>query len=135
VLPADADLNSATSGFKNFGQFVAAVNVSKNLGIPFADLKANMTGLKLDGQPSGKAATSLGGAIRLLKGDADPMAEAQRATADAEAEIGESSASTPTRTASTNTATKTPITATAPAASGAAKAGQKPVGQSANASR
>jgi hypothetical protein len=112
------------------------VNVSKNLGIPFADLKANMTGLKLDGQPSGKAATSLGGAIRLLKGDADPMAEAQRATADADAEIGESSISTPSRTASTTAAvTKTPVSATTPAPSGAAKASKKPVGQSANATR
>jgi hypothetical protein len=134
VLPADADLNSATSGFKNFGQFVAAVNVSKNLGIPFADLKANMTGLKLDGQPTGKASTSLGGAIRLLKGDADPMAEAQRATAEADAEIGESS-TPPTRTASTTAAAKTPVSTTTPPATGAAKTTKKPVGQSASAAR
>ena len=37
-------VNVAAQGFKNFGQFVAAVHVSNNLGIPFADLKARMTG-------------------------------------------------------------------------------------------
>jgi hypothetical protein len=30
-LPAGADLMTAASGFKNLGQFVAAVNVSNNL--------------------------------------------------------------------------------------------------------
>jgi len=38
------DLKTAISGFKNDGQFMAAVNVSKNLQIPFADLKAKMMG-------------------------------------------------------------------------------------------
>ena len=38
------DLKTALTGFKNDGQFMAAVNVSKNLGIPFADLKAKMMG-------------------------------------------------------------------------------------------
>jgi hypothetical protein len=38
------DLKTAVTGFKNDGQFMAAVNVSKNLGIPFADLKAKMMG-------------------------------------------------------------------------------------------
>ena len=37
-------VNVAAQGFRNFGQFVAAVHVSNNLGIPFADLKARMTG-------------------------------------------------------------------------------------------
>ena len=38
------DLKTALTGFKNDGQFMAAVNASKNLGIPFADLKAKMMG-------------------------------------------------------------------------------------------
>jgi hypothetical protein len=38
LLPAGTDLQSAASGFKNLGEFVAAVHVSHNLGIPFADL-------------------------------------------------------------------------------------------------
>jgi hypothetical protein len=47
----DVDLNGATSGFRNLGQFVAAVNVSNNHQIAFADLKAAMTGLDIKGQP------------------------------------------------------------------------------------
>jgi hypothetical protein len=133
VLPADTDLNNATAGFKNFGQFVAAVNVSRNLGIPFADLKANVTGVKLDGQPTGKASTSLGGAIRVLKGDADPMGEAQRATAEAEAEIGEGTA--PSRTTPATAAKAPAATGTSTAASGTPKTRKKPVGQSADATR
>src|SRR5437016_3734593 len=39
---AGADVVTAASGFRNLGQFVAAVNVSHNLGIPFADLKTQM---------------------------------------------------------------------------------------------
>jgi PPE-repeat protein len=47
-------------GFKNYGQYVAAQNISQNLGIPFADLKAKMTGAN---------AVSLGRAIRDLRPD------------------------------------------------------------------
>ena len=39
LLPAGTDLQTAASGFKNLGQFVAAVHVSHNLGIPFDQLK------------------------------------------------------------------------------------------------
>lgn len=41
-LPAGTNLTLAASGFRNLGQFVAAVNVSNNLGIPFAELKTRM---------------------------------------------------------------------------------------------
>ena len=41
-LPAGTNLTLASSGFRNLGQFVAAVNVSNNLGIPFAQLKTRM---------------------------------------------------------------------------------------------
>ena len=41
-LPAGTNLTTAAAGFRNLGQFVAAVNVSNNLGIPFADLKTRM---------------------------------------------------------------------------------------------
>jgi hypothetical protein len=39
LLPAGTDLQTAASGFKNLGQFVAAVHVSHNLDIPFDQLK------------------------------------------------------------------------------------------------
>jgi len=132
VLPANADLNNATAGFKNFGQFVAAVNVSRNIGIPFADLKAGVTGVKLDWQPTGKPVTSLGGAIRMLKADADPMGEAQRATEEAEVEIGDSAATT---TATRTPAAKATSAATAAPVTGGTKTPKKPVGQSASAAR
>jgi hypothetical protein len=41
-LPAGTDLTLAAAGFRNLGQFVAAVNVSNNLGIPFSQLKTRM---------------------------------------------------------------------------------------------
>lgn len=44
LLPAGTNLKTASSGFRNQGQFIAALHVSKNLDIPFNDLKARMTG-------------------------------------------------------------------------------------------
>ena len=41
-LPAGTNLTLAAADFRNLGQFVAAVNVSNNLGIPFMDLKTRM---------------------------------------------------------------------------------------------
>jgi hypothetical protein len=75
-------LKADASGFKNFGQFVAAVHVSQNLGIPFSDLQAKMTG------PN---AVSLGKAIQELKPDTDAKSEAKRATKQANDELKETS--------------------------------------------
>ena len=58
MLPAGMDLKTAAGGFKNQGQFIAALHVSKNLGIPFTDLKSKMTGSNPE---------SLGQAIHDLK--------------------------------------------------------------------
>src|SRR5437870_1692851 len=35
LLPAGTDLKTAANGFKNQGQFIATLHVSKNLNIPF----------------------------------------------------------------------------------------------------
>ena len=72
MLPPGATVTDASAGFKNWGQFVAAVHVSNNLGIPFADLKAAMTGIPvgtLPGMPPPVTTTpmSLGQAIQSLK--------------------------------------------------------------------
>jgi hypothetical protein len=88
VLPANTDVNLATAGFKNFGQFQAAVNASKNTGIKFADLKAAMTGTTLAGESTGKPSVSLGRAIQQLKPGVDATTEAQVAQTQANAEIG-----------------------------------------------
>ena len=59
LLPPGTTVQDASAGFKNWGQFVAAVHVSNNLSIPFADLKTQMTG------PN---PLSLGQSIQTLKG-------------------------------------------------------------------
>ena len=58
LLPSGMTLANAATGFKNQGQFIAALHVSQNLNIPFAQLKAEMTGTDHD---------SLGQAIHQLQ--------------------------------------------------------------------
>jgi len=43
LLPSGMTLADASNGFKNHGQFIAALHVSKNLNIPFDQLKARIT--------------------------------------------------------------------------------------------
>ena len=57
MLPSGVTLDQATAGFRNQGQFIAALNASKTQGVPFADLQKAMT---VDG-------LSLGQAVRQLK--------------------------------------------------------------------
>jgi len=42
MLPAGMTMDQAASGFRNQGQFLAALNASHRLNIPFADLKTAM---------------------------------------------------------------------------------------------
>jgi len=58
MLPAGMTMEQAAEGFRNQGQFIAALEASKNQNIPFADLKAKMTG---------DNAVSLGQAIQELR--------------------------------------------------------------------
>jgi hypothetical protein len=44
LLPRGMTLATASNGFRNQGQFIAALHVSRNLNIPFRDLKRAMTG-------------------------------------------------------------------------------------------
>src|SRR5215475_15952413 len=81
LLPPGTNLQTAASGFKNLGQFVAAVHVSHNLGIPFDQLKAKMVG-----PPS----ESLGKAIQALKPDANSKAETKKATGQAKQDMNDS---------------------------------------------
>jgi hypothetical protein len=71
LLPPDTTMQDAMAGFKNWGQFVAAVHVSNNLAIPFADLKARMTGITPGPTPGTTVQgtpMSLGQAIQSFKG-------------------------------------------------------------------
>jgi hypothetical protein len=63
LLPPHKNLHDAAMGFKNEGQLIAALHVSKNLNIPFDYLKARMTGSN---------ALSLGKAIHELRPDLSP---------------------------------------------------------------
>jgi hypothetical protein len=56
LLPGGTNLQDAASGFKNLGEFVAAVHVSHNLGIPFDQLKTTM---ESNGDNLGKAIHTL----------------------------------------------------------------------------
>ena len=62
MLPPGMTLDQAAAGFRNQGQFIAALNASKNQGVAFADLQKAMT---VDG-------LSLGQAVRELRPKVDP---------------------------------------------------------------
>jgi hypothetical protein len=78
LVPAGMTLADAAKGFKNEGQFIAALHVSHNLNIPFAKLKAEMTGSDHD---------SLGQAIHQLQPNADAKAAVKTAEKEAHADI------------------------------------------------
>lgn len=70
LLPQGMTPQEACSGFKNLGQCVAAIHVSHNLDIPFADLKSKTTGT---------GSISLGKAIETLKPGTNGKAETRKA--------------------------------------------------------
>jgi hypothetical protein len=89
-LPADMTLAQASTGFKNQGQFIAAVNVSNNHGIDFVKLQTAMTGQTvtvdpkthaITTKPTGDAPLSLGRAIQTLKPGVDADAAVTKAQA------------------------------------------------------
>jgi len=91
------DLEADAKAFKNFGQFVAAAHVSKNLNLPggFAALMCDMT--KTGATVGGTASTcsnttkmSLGKAIQTLDPNADAKSESKKATQQAKQDVNES---------------------------------------------
>jgi hypothetical protein len=81
LLPAGTNLQTASQGFKNLGQFVAAVHVSHNLDIPFDELKAKMIGPPKE---------SLGKAIQALKPSTNSAAETKKAQKQAKQDMNDS---------------------------------------------
>ena len=77
LLPPNMTLDAASAGFKNQGQFIAALHVSHNLGIPFTALKDDMTVQHL----------SLGQSIQALSKTADSSREVKRAQAEAASDV------------------------------------------------
>jgi hypothetical protein len=88
LFPAGTDLQQASNGFKNLGQFVAAAHVSKNLGIPFDQLKAKMTGVSsAPSNSAGDTSVSLGKAIHELRPQVDAKSEVKKAEQQAKEDI------------------------------------------------
>jgi hypothetical protein len=92
------DLEKDASAFKNFGQFVAAAHVSKNLNLPggFAALMCDMTTKTAAGATSTCTNTtkmSLGKAIQMLDPQADSKSESKKAMNEANQDIKDSSGS------------------------------------------
>lgn len=82
LLPNGMTAQQACAGFKNLGQCVAAIHVSHNLDIPFADLKTKMTG-----------GDSLGKAIETLKPQVNSKAESKKANKQANADLNAAASS------------------------------------------
>ena len=78
LLPSGTTLDQAAAGFRNQGQFIAALHASQNLGIPFTQLKSEMTGTDHD---------TLGKAIRDLKPTVDAKTAAKTAEQEARADV------------------------------------------------
>ncbi len=94
LLPAGTDLKDACAGFKNLGQCVAAIHVSHNLNVPFACMKANMSGATPAAGATCPAGTgssklSLGKSIQALAPKADSKTASKTATTEADADIKE----------------------------------------------
>jgi hypothetical protein len=119
LLPKGMSLDQATMGFKSQGQAIAALHASRNLNIPFADLKTAMTGITpivgpVPAAPAGTSPTppasptpllSLGQAIHKISPTAASTTEAT--TAEHQASRDLEGASTPSKSATKTTATAT----------------------------
>ncbi len=98
MLPKNMTLNQASKGFKNQGQFIAALHVSQNLGCNcFKQLQTDMT----------KKNMSLGRAIQDVKKTANATTEVHRGETEADADIKATTTSTSTSTSTDQTKKKT----------------------------
>ncbi len=87
LLPDGTTPQQACQGFKNLGQCVAAIHVSHNLNIPFADLKTKMTGISADGKTTTSQTESLGKAIHELKPAANAKSETKKGQKQADDDL------------------------------------------------
>jgi hypothetical protein len=78
LLPKNTTLQTASAGFKNQGQFISALHVSRNLNIPFSSLKTEMTG---------PDHLSLGQAIHKLRPTADSRTATKKAEHEADDDV------------------------------------------------
>ena len=96
MLPKDMTLNQASTGFKNQGQFIAALHVSQNLGCDcFKQLQTDMTTKRM----------SLGQAIQDVQKTANATVEARKAETEANDDLKHTTATA--TSPGTNTTKKT----------------------------
>jgi hypothetical protein len=76
LLPPGVDLKTAADGFKNEGQFLAALHASKNLNISFGLIRSKIIGHK-----------TLGQAIHELQSETNAKAAAKAAEDEAASDI------------------------------------------------
>jgi len=95
LLPANANVTEACSQFVALDECVASLHASKNLGIDFNCLRADVTGVHSNVDlsackgPIGEKAQSLTKSIRLLKPDADAKGAAKDAERQAKDDLKE----------------------------------------------
>jgi hypothetical protein len=93
VLSANTDAKSACENFKGLDECVAALHVSKNIGLDFNCLKSNLTGVQTSADMSsckgsaGDKAMTLSKAIHAMKPDADAKGEAKNAEKQAKDDL------------------------------------------------
>jgi hypothetical protein len=110
-------LNRASLGFKNQGQFIAALHVSQNLGIPFTELKSHMVTITpgAPGElPTAMQTGSLGQAIQASKSTANFATEVERAELQASADLRLMSQTTSTTVTTSTVASTTKKNPTMP---------------------
>jgi hypothetical protein len=109
MLPKNMTMSEASRGFKNQGQFIAALHVSQNLGIPFRKLRTEMV----------KNDQSLGQSIKTLRPSANSSTETAHAQRQATLDL--LNTETPTTSGTTATTGTTPTTTTGTTATTAGK--------------
>jgi len=96
MLPKGMTLNQASTGFRNQGQFIAALHVSQNLGCDcFKQIKADMTVKHM----------SLGQSIQDVKKTANTTVEVNRAETEANLDVKSAVTTTTATSALTSTGT------------------------------
>ena len=103
MLPSGESMSAASAGFRNEGQFLAALHASHNLDIPFDQLKAKMTG---------SDDMSLGAAIKASKPQMS-KSEAKEAAKMAELQAKASEHAKATTSAKTSTSANSTTSAAA----------------------
>ncbi len=83
LLPPNSDLQKEAQGFKNLGDFVAAVHVSHDLNIPWTELRTKLVG-----------GETLGQAIKELDPQANSKAEMRKARSEAKKDVSDTMSTT-----------------------------------------